>query len=320
VAVDGAGDVFIADYDNSRVVEVPAGGGPQTTVGSGLNFPIGVTVDGAGDVFIADTYNNQVVEVQSSQAPSLSFAATAVGGTSSDSPQSVTIQNIGNQPLDAVAPGLVVGGPNFLQVAGLGTPADCTSAFALTPGATCNLSISFEPQSGGNLTSAATFTDSALNTMPSASQGIALKGTGQTGSVATTTTLVSSPEPSTYNQSVTFTATVMATGGGTPTGTVTFTDSGNFLGMSSLNGGGSAALSTSTLGVGGHYYYRQLRWRQQLQIQRHRDSADADSEPGHLESWSCFERQSLGLQPGCHVHGVGDSAVWRKCHGHGDVL
>ena len=36
-------------------------------------------------------------------------------------------------------------------------------------------------------------------------------------------------------------------------GTVTFTDSGNFLGMSSLNGGGSAALSTSTLGVGGHF-------------------------------------------------------------------
>ena len=33
VAVDGAGDVFIADYGNNRVVEVPAGGGAQTTVG-----------------------------------------------------------------------------------------------------------------------------------------------------------------------------------------------------------------------------------------------------------------------------------------------
>ena len=54
VAVDGAGDVFIADTFNNRVVEVPAGGGPQTTVVSGLCYPIGVAVDGAGDIFIAD--------------------------------------------------------------------------------------------------------------------------------------------------------------------------------------------------------------------------------------------------------------------------
>ena len=46
VAIDGAGDVFIADFDNHRVVEVPAGGGPQTTVpASGLNSPTGVAVE-----------------------------------------------------------------------------------------------------------------------------------------------------------------------------------------------------------------------------------------------------------------------------------
>src|ERR1035441_4374848 len=54
VAVDGAGNVFIADPGNNRVVEVPAGGGPQTTMGSGLNDPTGVAVVGAGGVFIAD--------------------------------------------------------------------------------------------------------------------------------------------------------------------------------------------------------------------------------------------------------------------------
>ena len=41
------------------MVEVPAGGGAQTTVGSGLRYPVGVAVDGAGDVFIADIGNNQ---------------------------------------------------------------------------------------------------------------------------------------------------------------------------------------------------------------------------------------------------------------------
>jgi Ca2+-binding RTX toxin-like protein len=63
VAVDGAGDVFIADNYNFRVVEVRPDG-IQTTVGSGLNRPAGVAVDGAGDLFIADTYNNRVVEVR----------------------------------------------------------------------------------------------------------------------------------------------------------------------------------------------------------------------------------------------------------------
>ena len=61
--MDGAGDVFIADTSNNRVVEVPAGGGAQTTVGSGLSDPSGVAVDGAGNVFIADPNNNRVVEV-----------------------------------------------------------------------------------------------------------------------------------------------------------------------------------------------------------------------------------------------------------------
>jgi sugar lactone lactonase YvrE len=178
VAVDGAGDVFIADRYNNQVVEVPAGGGPQTTVGSGLSAPFGLTVDGAGDVLIADTGGNMVVEVQRSQPPALSFATTVWGSTSSDSPQSVTIQNVGNQPLNAVGAGLVDFSSDFPWVAGSGTPADCTSSFSLAPGATCNLSISFTPQHVGNLTGTATVTDNTLNA-PSATQSIPLQGTAQ---------------------------------------------------------------------------------------------------------------------------------------------
>ena len=40
------------------------------------------------------------------------------GRPSSDSPQWVTVQNIGNQPLDAIANGLVVDRTNFVQVQG----------------------------------------------------------------------------------------------------------------------------------------------------------------------------------------------------------
>jgi sugar lactone lactonase YvrE len=180
VAVDAAGDVFVAD-EAPKVVEIPAGctsSACQITV-SGL-LAYGVAVDGKGDLFIPDLTvgANRVVVLNRSQAPSLSFATTNAGSTSSDSPQSFTIQDIGNQTLTSLNAGLIVGGPNFVQVAGPGTPVDCSPAFALTPGAACNVSISFKPQTGGNpLNSKAVFTDNALNGAPT-TQTVNLSGIG----------------------------------------------------------------------------------------------------------------------------------------------
>jgi Bacterial Ig-like domain (group 3)/FG-GAP-like repeat len=67
---------------------------------------------------------------------------------------------------------------------------------------------------------------------------------------ATATTLVSSPNPSSFGQVVTFTATVTPHLGGTPTGTVTFFNGSTSLGTSNLNGNGVATFQTSTLPVG----------------------------------------------------------------------
>jgi hypothetical protein len=178
VAVDAAGDVFIADPCLGQVVEVTPSG-VQTSI-SGLLSPISVAVDGTGDVFAGnESTPGTVTEVKRSQPPSLSFATTYVGYTSSDSPQSLTLQNFGNQPLNAVSPGLlVVNGPNFINVPGTGTPADCSGSSILTPGAACNLSLSFTPQSiGSPLTSTAVFNDNALNAT-SVQQTIALSGSG----------------------------------------------------------------------------------------------------------------------------------------------
>jgi uncharacterized repeat protein (TIGR03803 family) len=73
-----------------------------------------------------------------------------------------------------------------------------------------------------------------------------------TGNTPSTTTLASSLNPSTFNQSVTFTATVAGADGGTPTGTVTFTADGtNVLGMIALSGG-QAAVSTFEFSAGAH--------------------------------------------------------------------
>jgi len=64
----------------------------------------------------------------------------------------------------------------------------------------------------------------------------------------TTTTLVSSPDPSVYGQTVTFTAAVNSASG-TPTGTVIFYDGSNQIGSATL-ANGSASLPTSSLAAG----------------------------------------------------------------------
>ncbi len=78
VAVDGAGGLYVADYENSRVLRYPAGsttadrvyGQPDftsRTINTGgvsatsLYFPDGVAVDGTGGLYVADDWNNRVL-------------------------------------------------------------------------------------------------------------------------------------------------------------------------------------------------------------------------------------------------------------------
>jgi DNA-binding beta-propeller fold protein YncE len=183
VAVDGSGNVFVGDYGNSAVKEIVAVNGVASsnsmvnTIGSGFLNPLGVAVDGSGNVFVGDFNHSAVKEIDRSDPPTLSFASTPVGSTSSDSPQSVLFQNSGNQQLTAMPPGLTIIGANFAQVPGTGTPEDCSATFSLAPGASCNLSISFTPTASGPLSSTASLTDNALNGNP-ATQSISLQGTG----------------------------------------------------------------------------------------------------------------------------------------------
>ncbi len=64
-------------------------------------------------------------------------------------------------------------------------------------------------------------------------------------------TLVSSLDPAVFGQAITFTATVDS-GGGVPTGVVTFRDSDSMLGTSTLDAKGTAQLTISSLGTGIH--------------------------------------------------------------------
>jgi sugar lactone lactonase YvrE len=66
VALDGAGNMYVAFSRDSDVVKVPAGGGVGTVVSTSpivLDNPEGVALDAAGNLYIADSGNGQVVEV-----------------------------------------------------------------------------------------------------------------------------------------------------------------------------------------------------------------------------------------------------------------
>ncbi|MEU1409662.1 NHL repeat-containing protein, partial [Streptomyces sp. NPDC005728] len=78
VAVDGAGNLYIADYGNHRVRKVTPNGIITTVAGNGqngfvsdggpavatkLNYPLGVAVDREGNLYIADQSNHRVRKV-----------------------------------------------------------------------------------------------------------------------------------------------------------------------------------------------------------------------------------------------------------------
>jgi len=180
VAVDGSGNVYVGDYGNSAVKEMPAGCASSscvTTLGGGFSYPRGVAVDGSGNVYVGDYGNSAVKEINRDTPPSLTFAATTLGLTSSDSPQTVQVANIGNQPLLFATD--VGSNPNY--------PANfpenvvdtnlCTSGTPLAAGASCDVSMSFMPTVAGNSPGSVVLTDNALN-QTNATQSIALSGTG----------------------------------------------------------------------------------------------------------------------------------------------
>ena len=68
---------------------------------------------------------------------------------------------------------------------------------------------------------------------------------------ATSTSLEVTDDGPRLGDEVTFTATVTS-GGGTPTGTVSFYDGGDLIGSQALDGSGRASLATSGLGIGSH--------------------------------------------------------------------
>ena len=121
IAVDGAGNLYIADTWNNRIRKVDTAGVITTVAGSGtngfsgdggaatsarLNYPYGVTPDGAGNLYIADSRNNRIRKVDTAGVITTVAGSSTTGAFSGDGgaattarlnlPDSVVLDALGN--------------------------------------------------------------------------------------------------------------------------------------------------------------------------------------------------------------------------------
>lgn len=277
VAVDAAGNVFIADTQNSAVRKVSstssATPGIITTlarnaVGSfyyNSTFtkmvfygPTGLYLDGIGNLYVADTLNMVVREIQGNFV-ALQYAAAIRQGDVSAA-QDQTVENDGNATLDLT--GIVASTNAAVNSSAITDP--CAAPSTLAVDADCAIGAVFAPSKtpalSGNQAETPTIAvavDPQTGVVQSNSPlNIELVGTASPVN-GTTVVVTSNNNPSGFGQPVIFTATV-TTGAGTGnlTGTVTFFDGTNTLqaNVPLLAPGttATATFTTSVLTVGAH--------------------------------------------------------------------
>jgi Bacterial Ig-like domain (group 3)/Abnormal spindle-like microcephaly-assoc'd, ASPM-SPD-2-Hydin/NHL repeat len=246
VAVDGAGNLYIADSVDEEIRKVSpdqmittvAGnwqsygyydnGGPATS--AVFDVPEGVAVDGAGNLYITDSGNSLIRKIDFSDAPSLVFATTNVGEASAA--QDVTVLNLGNAPLTI---GHISTAANFSLS---GSDTSCSErGQTLDSAESCVLGIEFNPEQAGAIQGSLVLADNTLNA-GRAIQSIALQGTAPAPvPAATITALATEPGSVALGGKVTMTASVSSTTAGKITGNVTFRVGAKILGQASISGG-----------------------------------------------------------------------------------
>ena len=266
IAVDAAGNLYIADTGNAVVRTVSANTGQISTLlglggtagaagGSGvasqllLSSPSAVALDAHGDLAIADTGNSREIE-DNRQAGLLAFGRGNVGEASLE--QTATFGNIGNLALTFTASApyySLTGDPTQDYL--LDNTASTACASGIASGANCTLGVAFDPTVSGDLAETLTLPSNAAN---QATGNIQFTGTGVILIDTNVNLVLTAPANGSiqYGQAATFTATVTpVSGGGTPTGTLTFSIDGASQPAITLSSNDQAVL-TQTLPVGKH--------------------------------------------------------------------
>ena len=186
--VDLNGNVYVADSGNNRVVVLQYSGGSYTqsvALAAGqLTTPSGIVQDSLGNLFISGLSDGKIVKLTRSTTSAHSFANTLKGNTSSDSPQYVSLLNIGNVALDFAAQTSTtnpyVGTSSFAVDSSSSTCAVASvggSDVTLAANGSCLVGVDFTPASIGSLSDSLTLIDNTLYGSAQ-TQTVALSGTG----------------------------------------------------------------------------------------------------------------------------------------------
>ena len=264
VAVDPAGDLFISDSENNvvrkinaatQVITTFAGNSAAGSTGDGVNAdsgnpeinrPFGLVLDSGGDLFIADQLGLRVRAVYGNVG---NILYKDIKVTNTSAPVSQRLDNDGNAPLQltSIAP--------VSNAAIDPASTTCNTTSSMAPGAECTIGVEFKPAVVGSpITGSISIASNAANSADT----VYLSG-NSLSIEPTTTTLVSSTNPSAVGQAVIFTASISSLYTGNPplNGTVQFLDSSN--GNALLGGAAqnvtstrTATLTTAGLSLGSH--------------------------------------------------------------------
>jgi large repetitive protein len=261
VVVDPAGNLYIADTENSairkvssktnEIISVAVTGlgvtlapGSQDPLDVTLYAPAGMGIDSKGDVFVADYLNMLIKEMQSNLAI-LDYEANPVRQDDVSAPQDQIVENDGTAALDITN----LAHDANSEVDRAGTTCHLGSPF-LAVNSSCVVAAEFAPTVAGDPLFANIDLEGDTANAP---LDIELAGDA-TSTDSTTVSLSSSPNPSRWGEAVTFSVVVTSgKGTGTPTGTITFMDGAKILGIPvGLNASALAIYTTTTLAVGTH--------------------------------------------------------------------
>jgi sugar lactone lactonase YvrE len=188
LAVDGRGNLFIADANAGRILRVDAIANKTTVAASGLSTPGDIAFDSKGDLFISEQGLTRLIElpqlgdpasaislttpsVFAAPCPQLSnpftFCNTPSGGTSQQA--TFTLTNTSGSAVTGVTVGFIPATtPGNFTVESNG----CTTS--LDKGQTCQINVAFTPETTGSLMGTLSVTDSN----PADAATVSLAGTG----------------------------------------------------------------------------------------------------------------------------------------------